>query len=309
MQEHNKGIKDIEEAMEHLSAEIQGGAFQPILPFGSVTAPRVTLAETDPDVQAAKAAENTDATAPGSSWPAALATALGHLLPAAAEPTPAGEAASPAKSEQQRKPRSDKGKARGPRKVEDVIKSIHPTGTVTGQSLLEPDAREPGFEFTAAAEEAPELPEEPKSEPSPAKALAPTAGELLLTLPIMDPAFSRVLVIATDAELEAVANSEKARRIPPLAIAVKRELRRRANAEAAAPEPEEAPELPEEGEDAKACESCGHSERVHGSTGMRGCMVGECGCRKLRLPLADPDPLGLDDYPERQTSEVSDASA
>jgi hypothetical protein len=178
----------------------------PRLPFD----PPIALADSDPDVVAAKAAENTDATAPGAGEADAPADAQA-MGEAAAEPTPAGEAASPVESEQQRKPRSDKGKARGPRKAH------------------EPDARDPGFEAHPAATEA--APAEAEPELPPAKTLAPTAGELLLILPIMDPAFSRVLVIATDAELSAVANSEKAQRIPHLAVAVKRELRRRAGAE------------------------------------------------------------------------------
>jgi hypothetical protein len=74
---------------------------------------------------------------------------------------------------------------------------------------------------------------------------------------------------------------------------------------------EEAPELPpERPEEEPTCESCGHAERVHGDTGMRGCMVEDCGCRKLRVPLDDPDPLRLDGYdPKAEKREADDASA
>jgi hypothetical protein len=216
----------------------------------------VMLADTDPDVQAAKAAENTDATAPGAGEADAPADAQ-TMGEAAAEPTPAGEAASPAESEQQRKPRSDKGKARGPRKAH------------------EPDARDPGFEAHPAATEA--APAEAEAELPPAKTLAPTAGELLLILPIMDPGFSRVLVIATDEELEAVANSEKARRIPHLAVAVKRELRRRANAEPRETQPESEPSATEEPKD---CADCGHL-RIYHEEDQGGCIQPDCGCMKL----------------------------
>ena len=226
----------------------QGDLFPELEPEaegGEEAAPAVQLADTDPDVVAAKAEEedktavpvnaepasvnrtagfvNTDATAPGAGKADAPADAQINGE-AAAEPTPAGEAASPAEPEHQRKPRSDKGKPRGPRKVEDVIKSIHPTGTVTGQTAHEPDARDPGF-TTQPAGEPPEPP-------------------------------------ATENE----------------------------------PEIEEAPELPGDEPDPETCERCGHSENVHGDSGMRGCMVDGCECRKLRLPLDDPDPLHLDGY-------------
>lgn len=224
----------------------------PRLPFD----PPIALADSDPDVVAAKAAENTDATAPGAGEADAPADAQA-MGEAAAEPTPAGEAASPVESEQQRKPRSDKGKARGPRKAH------------------EPDARDPGFEAHPAATEA--APAEAEPELPPAKTLAPTAGELLLILPIMDPAFSRVLVIATDAELSAVANSEKAQRIPHLAVAVKRELRRRAGAEARKTQPEPEPPATEEPKD---CSNCGHL-RIYHEEEAGGCIQPDCGCVEL----------------------------
>lgn len=52
--EYNKDIKALEESIEALSAEIQGGAFQPSLPFGEPKTPAITLAEDDPDAKAAK---------------------------------------------------------------------------------------------------------------------------------------------------------------------------------------------------------------------------------------------------------------
>ena len=56
--------------------------------------PAVTLADTDPDVVAAKAAETTDASAPGAGEADASANAQ-VTEEAAAEPTPAGEGDSP----------------------------------------------------------------------------------------------------------------------------------------------------------------------------------------------------------------------
>jgi hypothetical protein len=61
--EYNKDIKGLEEAIEALSAEIEGNAFQPSLPLGPETVtlneklavahtPTVTLDDSDPDVQA-----------------------------------------------------------------------------------------------------------------------------------------------------------------------------------------------------------------------------------------------------------------
>lgn len=265
--------------------------------------PAIQLAETDPDAQAAAPAEETaeeapelpdettNATAPGAGEADAHADAQTDGE-AAAEPTPAGEAASPAEPEHHRKPRSDKGKPRGPRKVH------------------EPDARDPGFGAEPAGEPSEPETTEPPADDTLRDGPAPTASELLLILPITDPGFDRVLVIATEEELHAVANSEKARSIPQLAVAVKRELRRRASAAATAIEPEEAPELPDDEPDPEVCERCGHSENVHGDSGMRGCMVDGCECRKLRLPLDDPDPLHLDGYdPKAERREADDASA
>jgi len=54
MAEYNKDIKALEEAIEKLSAEIQGNAFQPTLPFDEARAPSITLSETDPDAQSPK---------------------------------------------------------------------------------------------------------------------------------------------------------------------------------------------------------------------------------------------------------------
>jgi hypothetical protein len=54
MAEHNKVIKDLEETIEALSAEIQGGTFQPTLPFDELKKPTITLSESDPDLQAAQ---------------------------------------------------------------------------------------------------------------------------------------------------------------------------------------------------------------------------------------------------------------
>ena len=183
----------------------------PRLPFD----PPIQLAESDPDVEAAKAAENTDATAPGAGEADAPADAQEHGE-AAAEPTPAGEAVSPeAEPERQRKPRSDKGKARGPHKAGFVNTE---SGSVNGNQV-------------------------------PVEATPESTAE------------------------------------------------------------EEAPDLPAEDDEPLICESCSHPERVHGDTGLRGCMVEGCECRKLRLPLADPDPLGLDGYPREEKGEVSDATA
>ena len=52
--EYNKDIKGLEEAIEKLSAEIQGGTFQPTLPFDEPKGPVVLLSDSDPDVQAAE---------------------------------------------------------------------------------------------------------------------------------------------------------------------------------------------------------------------------------------------------------------
>ena len=52
--EYNKDIKGLEEAIEKLSAEIQGGTFQPTLPFDEPKGPAVLLSDSDPDVQAAE---------------------------------------------------------------------------------------------------------------------------------------------------------------------------------------------------------------------------------------------------------------
>lgn len=54
MADHNKVIKDLEEAIGKLSAEIQGGTFQPTLPFEESRTPAILLSETDPDAQAAE---------------------------------------------------------------------------------------------------------------------------------------------------------------------------------------------------------------------------------------------------------------
>lgn len=53
---------------------------------------------------------------------------------------------------------------------------------------------------------------------------------------------------------------------------------------------------------------CGHAERVHGDTGLRGCMNEECECRKFRAPLADPDPLGIAGYPKEEKGKAGDAT-
>jgi hypothetical protein len=81
------------------------------------------------------------------------------------------------------------------------------------------------------------------------------------------------------------------------------------NGEGVNKEAEEAAELPPEQPEELTCEGCGHAERVHGDTGMRGCMVEDCGCRKLRLPLDDPDPLRLAGYdPKAEKREADDAT-
>jgi hypothetical protein len=122
----------------------------------------VMLAETDPDVQAAKAAGNKDTEGQET---AADATESAPAAPGATpdDPAPAvegagegsaGEAASPAEAEHQRKPRSDKGKPRGPHKagfVNTESGSVNENaGSVNTQAA--PADAEP--------EEAPELPEE-----------------------------------------------------------------------------------------------------------------------------------------------------
>ncbi len=242
MAEHNQGIKALEESIEGLSAQIQGGQFQPSLPLG----PAIQLADTDPDVQAAKAAESEISSDGGGATPGQperkdaqsvgprsdgtpsddtgpLPTPMSGEGPDAApvttqpnDQTPAGEAVSPeAEPERQRKPRSDKGKARGPHKAGFVNTE---SGSVNGNQVPVEATPEPMAE-------------------------------------------------------------------------------------------EEAPDLPAEDDEPLICESCSHPERVHGDTGLRGCMVEGCECRKLRLPLADPDPLGLDGYPREEKGEVSDATA
>jgi hypothetical protein len=95
----------------------QGSLFPEEAPAEESGDPAVTLADTDPDVEAAKAIEGAeeapelpeetddDATAPG----AGEADATGDAQQdgeAAAEPTPAGEAASPAEPEHQRTSRA-----------------------------------------------------------------------------------------------------------------------------------------------------------------------------------------------------------
>ena len=190
----------------------------------------IILAETDPDAQAATAAENEDTegreTAADATEPAPAAPGAPPDDPAPAVEG-AGEVSQPLAAtskeppeEHQRKPRSDKGKPRGPRKVHEL------------------DARDPGF-TTQPAGEPPEPP-------------------------------------ATENE----------------------------------PEMEEAPELPGDGPAPEACEHCGHAENVHGDSGMCGCMVDGCECRKLRLPLDDPDPLHLDGFdPKAERREADDAKA
>jgi hypothetical protein len=54
VREHNDGIKSLEESIEKLSAEIQGNAFQPSLPFDEPQKAANALDESDPDAQAAK---------------------------------------------------------------------------------------------------------------------------------------------------------------------------------------------------------------------------------------------------------------
>jgi len=57
MREHNDVIKKLEEAMGQLSSAIQGGQYQMSLPLEEAEKPAIALDESDPDVQAAKAAD------------------------------------------------------------------------------------------------------------------------------------------------------------------------------------------------------------------------------------------------------------
>ena len=58
MREHNEVIKKLEEAMGQLSAAIQGGQYQASLPFEESKKPAIALDESDPDLQAVKAANS-----------------------------------------------------------------------------------------------------------------------------------------------------------------------------------------------------------------------------------------------------------